>query len=274
MTMATYCRIREKGLSGELRDDDRCSWLREQLGHFRQIILTAVLLKQDPAHSVLVVTPAFGDGAALLCKFFPARGFGDRVRQGCGLDRPARMHRRLKKLPDAQLPIPPSLGHISLKGFGSAWFCPLVGGKTFLHWAGQGLPSSEDQQLQLLNPVVDAMLGLHQAGFVHGDFKWGNVLYDSDQNHCWLVDVDGVSPSGPGFSRGKARDLGRFLLDCEEAGVSETVIPQLLARYACSAALDPGIVRGRTEPVVSLLRQRHSQRYGPGHRLELPGRDC
>ena len=268
--MASFHKVRGKGLYGELGDHAACQWLHEQLNQFAEIVDAAQLLKRDPAHSVLVVAPRQGSGPALLCKFFPTQGVGDSLWQRCRLDRPARIHRRLKTLPDTGLPIPPSLGHVTLSGYGSAWFCPLVAGTNLLHWADDGLPSSEEEQLRLLNPVIDAMLGLHRAGFVHGDFKWGNVLCSLESRACWLVDVDGVRSTGAGFTSGKVRDLARFLLDCKEAGVAESLVRQLRDRYAQGSGLEREAVAARTDPVVDLLHQRHIRRYGVGYRLTRP----
>jgi|GEM_PF-3210300 len=265
--MAFFCRLRNRGLYGELREHDACQWLHGQLAQLPDIVSAGQVLKRDPAHSVRVIESCEGSGPALLCKFFPTLGVGDRLRQRLRLDRPARIHRRLKALPESGLPIPPSLGHITFSGFGSIWLCPLVAGKNLLYWADDGLPGTEQEQLQLLNPVVDAMLDLHRAGFVHGDFKWGNVLYSPQSSTCWLVDVDGVCATGEGFTAGKLRDLARFLLDCSEAGVAEPAISRLLSRYAEGAGQGRETVAGLTAPLMARLRQRHIQRYGEGYRL-------
>jgi len=271
--MSAFVRIRQHGPSenvrGELTADPRYAALGAEAGQLATLVGNGELLKRDPTHSVLVVvvTP---DTPRLLCKFFPEQSFGDRLRQCWGLDRPARIHRRLKQVAAMDLPIPPSLGHISVKGVGAAWFCPMLPGTGLLHWAGDSLPDTAEQRTALLFPVLDTMGKLHAAGFVHGDFKWGNVLLDGDT--CWLVDVDGLrTVRHDGFCRGKARDLARFLLDCEEAGVPAVEVEALLCRYAELTAHSIAAVKARVGPIHARLKERHRRRYGEGYRLTLHG---
>jgi len=271
--MSPFIRIRRRSLAGhvrgELSTDSHYAALLAEADRLAALVDRGKVLKRDPEHSVLVIAAAPGT-ARLLCKFFPEQGLVDRLWQRWGLDRPARMHRRLKRVAGRDLPIPPTLGHVSVTGVGAAWFCPLLPGFSLLHWAGDALPDTLRERAALLLPVVDTMLELHTAGFVHGDFKWGNVLRDGDA--CWLVDVDGLRTVPPGgFCRGKARDLARFLLDCDEAGVPEAEVRALLCRYAELAARPVDEVEARVTPILARLRERHRRRYGEGYRLTLHG---
>ena len=264
-----FVRGRGPGKRGELSADPRYASLLTAVDRLAALVDDGTALKRDDDHAVLVVTPAAG-ASPLLCKFFPVRSLLDRLWQRWGLDRPARMHRRLKRVTGSNLPVPPTLGHVSVAGVGAAWFCPLLSGTGLLYWTGDKLPDSPAGRAALLNPVLDTMLELHRAGFVHGDFKWGNVLRDGDA--CWLVDVDGLrAVTVTDFCRGKARDLARFLLDCEEAGVPADEVWALMCRYAALAAHTTATVEARVNPVLARLRERHRRRYGEGYRLTLYG---
>lgn len=273
--MVTFTRFRRQGPTGTIRGewiaDARYGALPDVAQHLKRLASAGEVLKRDPTHEVLVVELQ-PRAMRLLCKFFPEHTVGDRIRQRWALDRPARMHRRLRRAASLALPLPISLGHVSVAGVGAAWFCPLLPGKSLLHWTGENLPATPEGRAALLLPVVKTMDTLHAAGYVHGDFKWGNVLREGDT--CWLVDVDGVRAVAPtGFCRGKARDLARFLLDCEEAGVPSPEVHALLQHYAELASFSREAVETRVNPILSRLRERHRRRYGEGFRLTLYGPD-
>ncbi len=274
--MNGFTTVRSRGSSGpvwgELSSDPAYAELRRRAPGVAELLASGRVIKRDQGHAVLALDAASG-GPGLLCKFFPERGFGDRLRQRIRLDRPARIHRRLRPLAAVDLPIPTTLGHLAAEGLGSAWFCTLLPGRNLLHWAGEQLPDSGAARLALLSPVIDAMLRLHTSGYRHGDFKWGNVLVDEDTGACYLVDTDDLRVVPPrGVCRGKARDLARFLLDCREAGVPDMEAEALRRRYAEGAGLPVPQVERLVAPLLERLGRRHARRYGEGRRL-MPLRD-
>jgi tRNA A-37 threonylcarbamoyl transferase component Bud32 len=64
----------------------------------------------------------------------------------------------------------------------------------------------------ILNNAVETITRFHNAGFIHGDLKWGNVFSDKlDPQKIILTDLEGVHRTNSAFRQGI--DFARFLLD-------------------------------------------------------------
>lgn len=106
---------------------------------------------------------------------------------------------------------------------------------------------------------------LHNAGFVHGDFKWSNLLYHRE--NFYLVDLEAVAVVRPG-SKKRFRDLARFTLNAEDMGASRYCYELFLNAYLeTSGQVEEKIVAG-TMPFLNAMRAHHIKKYGArGHAL-------
>ncbi len=267
-----YRSVSLPGLSGELSRDFAGGALLQRIAELPRWLEQGERLKQDPGRAVIRLSPG-GALPDLLAKCYMARSWRERLKQWLGLARPALIHRRLRHLPASGSPLCLSLGHVRLLDGTAVWLTPLLEGRSLLYRAGPALPEIPQQQSELLVPVIEAMVALHARGLVHGDFKWANVLVDEAGGRVQLIDPDGVRicPAGTTGPR-QIRDLARFLLDCEEAGVTPDIISQLTARYCSLRPCEEGTLRRPLERTLNKLRRRHRARYGANHRLLPPNR--
>lgn len=106
---------------------------------------------------------------------------------------------------------------------------------------------------------------LHKAGFIHGDFKWSNLLYHRE--NFYLVDLEAVAIVRPG-SKKRFRDLARFTLNAEDMGASRHCYELFLNAYLeASGQLEKNVVAG-TMPFLNAMRSHHIKKYGArGHAL-------
>ena len=135
------------------------------------------------------------------------------------------------------------------------------------------ISSSVDKKFienSLPEKISSLMANLHQnANVLHGDFKWANILYDGEDSSVKLVDVDGARcqpKSGSYF-----RDVARFVIDCEEAGLSPEVINLVVLNYAKKISMTIDDVESGMRAYYKKIKKRHNRSYGKGFRLENPG---
>ncbi|MEP0201147.1 MAG: lipopolysaccharide kinase InaA family protein [Halioglobus sp.] len=143
-------------------------------------------------------------------------------------------------------------------------FYPLAAGKNLSELLNQDRP--DDRQLGCVLSMVGAALAeFHQAGWCHGDFKWGNVVvslgaqgYD-DPKICF-VDLDGCRRTGS--TKSAARDLARFIVNAEDYQVNEAVVRQFIGSYAAILDEPAEKVLLRCGKPLRKLRRRHDRKYG------------
>jgi tRNA A-37 threonylcarbamoyl transferase component Bud32 len=95
--------------------------------------------------------------------------------------------------------------------------------------SGAEIPESVDLQL-ILFKYVDAIANLHNAGFVHGDLKWSNLLcfYNRDQDIAF-IDLDALEKTSS--VRRLGRDFARFLRPPRQYQLKRDTINLLIERY-------------------------------------------
>jgi tRNA A-37 threonylcarbamoyl transferase component Bud32 len=104
-----------------------------------------------------------------------------------------------------------------------------------------------------------ALAALHRAGYSHGDCKWHNLVIVRDT--CYLVDLERAR-RGAG-DRGRARDVGRFAVAAEEAGVSQDQFDAWRLDYQSRVGLQTGdSFMAAASRYADLVRRRHARRYG------------
>lgn len=115
-----------------------------------------------------------------------------------------------------------------------------------------------DEWKLILSRAAAALGKLHAEGFVHGDCKWGNLLWNGSE--VILVDLDGVQRSTSARRRG--RDLARFVLNAEELSVDKEIFEIFVSVYAKSTGSEKSAVIELLAPALAQLRRRHIDKYG------------
>lgn len=141
--------------------------------------------------------------------------------------------------------------------------------------------SGPEQQhaFYLLQCAGIVLARLHDAGYAHGDCKWGNLLWNGTR--FYLVDLEAVrrigGRRGAGRrnagrhlpARGQARqyrDLARFTLDAEDLGVGQAQYDLFLDSYAAERGLQARQLIAAMRPMLEKMRARHAAKYGTGIR--------
>jgi tRNA A-37 threonylcarbamoyl transferase component Bud32 len=130
----------------------------------------------------------------------------------------------------------------------------------------RGLIGAEDEAAHCCWHTAGTSLAqLHNAGFVHGDYKWSNLIYH--QEDFYLVDLEAVTAFGR-QNKKRYRDLARFILNAEDMGAPRHCYELFMSAYLdVSGELEQNVVAG-TMPFLSAMRSHHIQKYGPrGHAL-------
>ena len=115
----------------------------------------------------------------------------------------------------------------------------------------------------LIETLVQNIARMHSSGVSHGDLKWSNILVHDEKNELWFVDLDSAelqrqSPS----TKAIARDLARFLLSAQEAGIEEAVLERFLDEYTHHRKLSRARIDGPIDRILRKLRHRHKKKYG------------
>ncbi|MFT5482422.1 MAG: tRNA A-37 threonylcarbamoyl transferase component Bud32 [Halieaceae bacterium] len=98
---------------------------------------------------------------------------------------------------------------------------------------------------------------LHEAGFVHGDCKWSNILFGSE-GLFWL-DLDNAGS----YRKGRAaRDIARFVVNAEDFNASPAQLDGFLQAYCTGTKMEVATLLKWIARPLAKLRQRHSKTYG------------
>ena len=111
--------------------------------------------------------------------------------------------------------------------------------------------------------LAQSIANMHNSGVSHGDLKWSNILVHDEKNELWFVDLDSAelhrqSPS----TKAIARDLARFLLSAQEAGIEEAVLERFLNEYTHHRKLSRAKIDGPIDRILRKLQHRHQKKYG------------
>lgn len=102
-----------------------------------------------------------------------------------------------------------------------------------------------------------ALAALHSAGYSHGDCKWHNLVIARDT--CYLVDIERARRGG---ERWQARDVGRFAVAAEDAGVAQDQFDAWWRDYLAGAGPRGERFRAAAARYAAAVRRRHERRYG------------
>lgn len=126
---------------------------------------------------------------------------------------------------------------------------------------------AEPEALSVMTQAGALLKDLHRQSWVHGDFKFGNLLHDQSRNRLYLLDVEALRRSRSTSRR--ARDLSRFLLNGLELSVPANWLQVFWARYQeGSGPVDRMHMNAQARHWLGKLGRRHRRRYGRSVRLD------
>jgi tRNA A-37 threonylcarbamoyl transferase component Bud32 len=132
-----------------------------------------------------------------------------------------------------------------------------IEGRDFRHvdWTRQ----DEAISSALMEQSADLLALLHARGWIHGDFKFGNLLRSESEARIYLLDIEGLRRSDTDGKR--ARDLARFLLNGLELEVPARALQAFWKRYESTEA-GRNLQAGKVKKTLNKLARRHQQKYG------------
>ncbi|WP_101758459.1 hypothetical protein [Oceanicoccus sp. KOV_DT_Chl] len=144
-----------------------------------------------------------------------------------------------------------------------------AGGRDLRYLIGSTL-NEEFKKANLAEKLASLLAGLHMtAGVLHGDFKWANILYDHVGQDVLLVDIDGARKQRVNSSN-FYRDVARFVIDCEEAGLAAELTDLVVSLYANKVGRTVDEVKAGMSRYYAKIKSRHNKSYGEGFMLANP----
>lgn len=114
----------------------------------------------------------------------------------------------------------------------------------------------------LIETLAMMVASLHDSRMLHGDLKWSNIMVHQKENKTWIIDLDAakICRVNPGPTR-FARDVARFVLNCQEVGIHESIIERFLDTYASYRKLTRASFDKPVTSVLKKLREKHQKKY-------------
>lgn len=108
----------------------------------------------------------------------------------------------------------------------------------------------------LIGRLVETLADIHRHGYVHSDMKWSNIVVLKN-GEFRFVDLDNVKK--PVAAKGEhlfLKDLARFLIGAQEAGLGEDALEDIVEKYSTCLSLDlDGVIR-KLKPHINKLSRR------------------
>lgn len=105
-------------------------------------------------------------------------------------------------------------------------------------WVDEGVKLSQlaakkditpDSQRTFLLKCVDAIINLHESGFVHGDLKWSNLLIVPDNNTVVFTDIDSLKKTSDPMAQ--CRDFARIFRPPSRCRLDSGTAEMMISRY-------------------------------------------
>lgn len=124
-------------------------------------------------------------------------------------------------------------------------------------WSGLAEPVA----FSLMRQSGELLKRLHQLDWVHGDFKFGNLLFDQPRDSLYLLDVEAVRRSRSTARR--ARDVGRFVLNGLEMSLPASWLELFWSAYQDgSDPVERVHMKAHVRHWLHKLERRHRRKYG------------
>jgi tRNA A-37 threonylcarbamoyl transferase component Bud32 len=114
----------------------------------------------------------------------------------------------------------------------------------------------------LIEALAEGVAVLHNRKVIHRDLKWSNIMVHKRKNKFWFIDLESAKLYW--FTPGLAslvRDIARFVLNCQEIGINESIIERFLDTYARCRKLTRASLDKPVTSVLRKLREKHQKKY-------------
>jgi len=162
-----------------------------------------------------------------------------------------------KKLLSADLKIPAPIAYLDDGEVECLLSSFIPNARDLRSFMGDPSLNSQFRQLKLGAHFVDLVASFHRKGFVHGDCKWGNLLWVEGAEQLLFVDFDGAGVYSKTLA---AKDIARFIVNAEEAGISAELMTATISQYAALMNEDVAVLKDRIQPIIDNIKARHQRK--------------
>ncbi len=196
---------------------------------------------------------------SLFFKRFTNHPWTSALQRMTGRDRVSRNWRVTQRLQAHGVAIPAP--HAAIWGQDTSWYLSeaIIGAETLEATARQSGPAASTTS-GLCKTAVDQLIRLHDAGIVHGDLKWGNLLVQNGR--VIITDLDSARIKRLVRPNAATKDLARFLVSGLELGLDQQWAHEVIHHYAAGRALCPEALIRRIQRSIERISAAHQQRYG------------
>lgn len=216
------------------------------------------VIKQNPKVSSGFLAAV--NGSRLYFKGFPMPGWSGALKRWTGWNRAMNNWTVSWRLWHQKISAPRP--HALITGAHFAWYiCAAVEETVTLQEVIQGAAADCETKSMLCERATKELIRLHEAGVVHGDFKWGNLLVKKDRGIV-ITDLDSARCRrfvGPAAA---AKDLARFLVNGLEHGLNQGWALSIIGRYAAERRMSAEEMTARLQPLIARVSRAHQQKYG------------
>ncbi|RLK46995.1 RIO kinase 1 [Alkalispirillum mobile] len=196
---------------------------------------------------------------SLFFKRFPNNPWAGALQRMTVRDRVNRNWRVAQRLQAHGVAIPAP--HAAIWGQDTSWYLSeaIMGAATMEAAVRQSGPATS-KTTGLCKTAVDQLIRLHDAGVVHGDLKWGNLLVQNAR--VIITDLDSARIKPRVGLNAATQDLARFLVSGLELGLDQHWAHGVIQHYAAGRALRPEGLIGRVQRSIERISAAHQKRYG------------
>ena len=123
----------------------------------------------------------------------------------------------------------------------------------------QSIPGECSVTYDVISQAALLIAKTHFNGVVHGDYKWGNLMYVEANKSLHVVDFDGCFRSVN--DKCFAEDLARFLVNMYEAGMGSAAQNLFLKTYAEEMKKNVEVISRQVKPCMNKILRRHLSQY-------------
>lgn len=144
------------------------------------------------------------------------------------------------------------------------YFSQFIRGCSFAEFMRENEGRAELEQKIVEAAAVNLAL-LHQHGWVHGDYKWTNLmvtaLEQAETYEVLLIDLDGGARRAH-KPAAKGRDIARFIVNARDNGSPKVVEEWFFRGYSEVSGEQMESVIEMAAPSITKLQKRHRRKYG------------
>lgn len=218
------------------------------------------VIKQESSREVFIGTLAGGE--QVFCKVYQENGLKAAIRRGLSSNRAELSHRNSVAFQKTDTETPDSLGYIMKKRGAmdcvSYHFCRYVNNGETLSVIFLSPDTNHAKRSQLLLALAKALAKLHGSGYVHGDTKLKNILFDGQR----MIFVDLDSFQRQSRHRSPARDVARVLVGLAEVGLTASGFSRFVNCYCDNSNKTRQSLQAEIRRMVAVFQLRHERKYG------------